>query len=646
MDPAIRPYSGVDASPFRAELESNVSAPLPADRPFWLRWERLFMRMTPSPYNAVTHFYLAEELARGSPTDPSNPCRFDEVRLNIPGSENYDPTLPWIMKWNVEANALAGDVVTFVDDLRATGHSTENAWQVGRRVASRLQWLGLQDAPRKRGPPSQTPGAWAGSVFKISKLHICKTTTQEKWENGKARLKKYVEAFHEKAYPCFDFKTMRSDVGFFVHQAMTYSCIMPFLKGFFLTMDMWRGKRDKEGWKMSKKEWILQLLDKIEEEEGSAIAHEILDSLDDEKQKHSGLSKSGQDPLIYQQENPPNQVMAVERLKDDVHAIASMFSNSTPPEVGIRSLEIFLAIYGFGDASGKGFGSAIQGDKGLSYRIGVWAEHKSNESSNWREFSNCVSALEEEAKKGNLGGKEVFFFTDNTTVEACCYKGSSSSKRLLSLIIRLRAMEMTYSIRLHLSHVSGKRMIAQGADGLSRGSVNEGVMDGTSMLSFIPLHKNAYKQSPLIWEWVISWMGEEVERLEPRDWYERAHDIETWRLPHKWEAFEVPDLRPGKFVWFPPPGAADAAIDELCKARNKRQLSTHIFICLCLLTMKWFKQLHKAADIVFEVPAASRYWPKSNFEPLIVAICFPFIRHPPWQLRSSPKMFAVERELH
>ncbi|KAL7558570.1 hypothetical protein ACA910_013096 [Epithemia clementina (nom. ined.)] len=369
MDPAICPYSGVNASPFRAELESKVSAPLPANRLFWLRWERLFMGMTPSPYNAVTHFYLAEELARGSPTDPSNPCRFDKVHLNIPGSENYDSTLPWIIRWNVEANALAGDVVTFVDDLRATGHSIENAWQVGRRVASQLQWLGLQDAPRKCRPPSQTPGAWAGSVFKISKLHICKTTTQEKWENGNARLEKYVEAFHEKAYPCFDFKTMRSDVGFFVHQAMTYSCIMPFLKGFFLTMNMCRGKRDKEGWKMSKKEWILQLLGKIEVEEGLAIAHKILDLLDNEEQKHSGLTKSGQDPLIYQQENPPNQVTAVERLKDDGHAIASMFSNSTPPEVGIRSLEIFLAIYGFGNASGKGFGSAIQGDKGLSYRI-------------------------------------------------------------------------------------------------------------------------------------------------------------------------------------------------------------------------------------------------------------------------------------
>jgi hypothetical protein len=33
------------------------------------------------------------------------------------------------------------------------------------------------------------------------------------------------------------------------------------------------------------------------------------------------------------------------------------------------------------------------------------------------------------------------------------------------------------------------------------------------------------------------------------------------------------------------------------------------------------------------------------FEPLILGVCFPFIRSSPWQLKGTPKMFSVERKL-
>ena len=50
-----------------------------------------------------------------------------------------------------------------------------------------------------------------------------------------------------------------------------------------------------------------------------------------------------------------------------------------------------------------------------------------------------------------------------------------------------RLVEMEYGMSLHIVHVSGKRMIAQGTDGCSRGSLMEGVMAGENMLSFIDL---------------------------------------------------------------------------------------------------------------------------------------------------------------
>jgi hypothetical protein len=33
------------------------------------------------------------------------------------------------------------------------------------------------------------------------------------------------------------------------------------------------------------------------------------------------------------------------------------------------------------------------------------------------------------------------------------------------------------------------------------------------------------------------------------------------------------------------------------------------------------------------------------YEPLIIGIAFPFIRHPPWQLRGTPKMFYLARRM-
>ena len=57
------------------------------------------------------------------------------------------------MKWNSTGNCLAGDVITFVDDGRVTGSSKENCWGVYHQFASRMQFLGLQNAPRKFRPP-------------------------------------------------------------------------------------------------------------------------------------------------------------------------------------------------------------------------------------------------------------------------------------------------------------------------------------------------------------------------------------------------------------------------------------------------------------------------------------------------------------
>ena len=47
-------------------------------------------------------------------------------------------------------------------------------------------------------------------------------------------------------------------------------------------------------------------------------------------------------------------------------------------------------------------------------------------------------------------------------------EGTSKSRKLFELVLRLKKLEVKYHIILHVMHVSGKRMIAQGTDGLSR----------------------------------------------------------------------------------------------------------------------------------------------------------------------------------
>eukprot|EP00985_Skeletonema_marinoi_P010070 scaffold4746_cov136-Skeletonema_marinoi.AAC.2 len=80
---------------------------------------------------------------------------------------------------------------------------------------------------------------------------------------------------------------------------------------------------------------------------------------------------------------------------------------------------VFTAVYGFGDASGKGFGSTVgDGKKDVSYHMGIWGKDIEDESSNYRELRNLVETAEEEARKGNLSNTEFFLFTDNSTAES------------------------------------------------------------------------------------------------------------------------------------------------------------------------------------------------------------------------------------
>eukprot|EP00980_Cylindrotheca_fusiformis_P026529 scaffold16361_cov69-Cylindrotheca_fusiformis.AAC.2 len=127
-------------------------------------------------------------------------------------------------------------------------------------------------------------------------------------------------------------------------------------------------------------------------------------------------------------------------------------------------------------------------------------------------------------------------------------------------------------------------------------------MGGKPMTAFIPLHLSAFQRTPLLEPWVRSWVGNQAVFLTPDDWFLRGHDIVGGdHVPANPSSGTVA-FWTGVLVWSPPPAAANVALEELRKARIKRQVSTHIFLIPRLCTPSWLKQLFKAADLILEIP--------------------------------------------
>jgi len=598
LDPKLQPYCGIDVRPY-------LGAPGDAQT-LWLRWRRCMMGLMSSPYITNKGMHIAEETVLGNRFDPSNPLRWQYIQLNLPGMPSYDSTQPWVSKRRADGSMAAGST-RFVDDLRPVGPSKEECWIVTHTLSCRYGHLGLQVAARKTRPPSQTPGAWAGSHVVLQDGGIGITCGLDKWSKAKRLLQEMSSELQQG--PRLQHKLLEQRRGFFVHLQRTYPCITPFLKGLHLTLDSWRPGRDSEGWRLSPAE------------------------VDADMALEWGLASA----------DAPEYVTAVPRLADDLACLNQLFSPAHPPVRFVRSSTITTATYGFGDASGDGFGNTtLLPDGTTSFRHGSWGSDGDGTSSNFRELLNLVTALEEGVCTGELRHLETFIFTDNTTAEGCFYKGNSPSRTLFQLILRLRLLEMTGQLRLHVIHVAGSRMIAQGTDGLSRGAYAEGVMTGIPMLEFVPMHLDAITRSPPLLTWFHTWLPTHPTPLTPEGWFVEGHGlVDSPELRSPWSP--TPSTT-STYLWTPAPAAASVAVDELSTSRLKRPHLSHIFCCPRLCTHLWRKKLYKIADVLVELPSGHRHgWPSCMHEPLILAFVSPFVPHPPWQLRQTPRVLDLGR---
>ena len=137
-----------------------------------------------SPYNTIQGILMAEEMVRGDPRDRYNILRWDRVKLNLPGSTNYKPSKPWVSKERSKDEKIACDFIIYVDDIRTSGNDWLECRLTSRYVASHMNWLGLQDAARKRQEPTTTPGPWAGLVMQSDGGAITISVGQERWEKA------------------------------------------------------------------------------------------------------------------------------------------------------------------------------------------------------------------------------------------------------------------------------------------------------------------------------------------------------------------------------------------------------------------------------------------------------------------------------
>lgn len=600
LHPNTRRFVGVDVRPLELETKMN-----------WLGWTKNFMGFRSSPYNSIKMYLISEEIIRGDRYDQDNAFQWDHVRLNLPGTKHYNPSEGWVTKRQADGT-LASDVVAFVDDERVIGSGHDRVVDAGHTLSTRESYLGLQDALRKLRPVTRQPGAWAGVVVHNDPdLGIIVLTSQEKWDRTRDICKHWFAKVMEGEKE-LHFKSLQSDRGFLVYVANAYPAMKPYLKGFHLSLEMWRGGRDEEGWKRRRP---------VETEP---------EDVDESWEEDKGW--------LTDQQGPPSGFTPIApRLKTDLQALLQLTSSPAPLKRVYRRRDLITAFYGFGDASSGGFGASVGLPHGIQGRFGIWGRDEEDKSSNYRESKNLVDTVEEEVYAGRLNQAELWLFTDNSTAASCFVKGSSTLELLHELILRLRELEMRADLKLFLVHVAGTRMIAQGTDGLSRGMMCEGVMAGKDMLDYVDLARSAFDRRPEIADFIRKWVGiKSLKPLAAEEWYTLGHGVVGgYRDRHDiWIPSHAPN---GQVYWWdPPPVVADVALEEALKARHKRTDATHIFTIPRLFAPAWLRLFHKMSDFVVKLPPGSPHWPTAMHEPLFIGISLPFVRYNPWTLRGTP----------
>ena len=206
---------------------------------------------------------------------------------------------------------------TYVDDVRGGGSTEVDCRQSIRRIATVINYLGQQDAPRKRGHAPQSPRAWAGSMCKsVANEGLYVFGMKEKWTKAKTIINQLLAQVSSTDSKGLDYSQLESHVGFLCHVSLTYPAIFPYLKGFYNTLNNWRCDRNQDGWKISKTAWIELLSGDI----GFEKDEDFLKCFEERKRIFRRKREKG----------APKIVDPVPRLKKDLMALKPLLSSEEP----------------------------------------------------------------------------------------------------------------------------------------------------------------------------------------------------------------------------------------------------------------------------------------------------------------------------
>ena len=129
----------------------------------------------------------------------------------------------------------------------------------------------------------------------------------------------------------------------------------------------------------------------------------------------------------------------------------------------------------------------------------------------------------------------------------------------------MRKCKLEQGFVLHVVHVAGTRMIAQGTNGLSRGSFLEGMVAGSTMLSFINLSLPVIHRSPTEVDFVKSWVLPscgELKVLAPAEWFVEGHGIVGGVKDAHGIWIPTHAINKKAYLWSPTQVIADVALEE------------------------------------------------------------------------------------
>ena len=103
------------------------------------------------------------------------------------------------------------------------------------------------------------------------------------------------------------------------------------------------------------------------------------------------------------------------------------------------------------------------------------------------------------------------------------------------------------------------------------------------MLLFCPWGATALEVAPKLEVWLKTWLPDNAEFLEPKDWFYREHDLNGGKVEAWFDreqdlkgrnvepsGFWRNSIKHGCIVWMPPPGAGLITLEQLRNIRLKR----------------------------------------------------------------------------